>query len=69
MENVGNMLSSARENRRRQLMRMQAHRHEVLPTTVPQPSAPQRSGYTALMRSHDRVHTRHIAGKSKANGA
>lgn len=69
MERVGNILSSARENRRRQFLRMEAHSHEILPAAPPQPPAPRHGGYTALMRSHDRVHTRHIAGKSGADGA
>jgi len=68
MEKIADMLARARMNRRR---RMQ---HAVLsrePETQPQAPRHQSAhgNYAALMRSHDRMHTRHIAGKGGANGA
>ena len=67
MENPGEMMRRAAQNRRRAA--------PCSPASVPQteaPSTPQKprpspqknshANYSALMRSHDRVHTCHLGG-------
>ena len=63
MENPGEMLRRARQNKRKPAVK------PVRETAVPEKEHSVRiphsghSGYSALMRSHDRMGTRHIGGK------
>ena len=68
MERIGDMLARALENQRKQAARATAARRNALPQAQSAPASSHAS-YTALMRSHDRVHTRHIAGKGSGDGA
>ena len=65
MENPGSLLQRARSIRRfkapanpPQMQNREAHAPEAAPV-----HRSSHASYTALMRSHDRVHTRHIAVK------
>ncbi|MBQ8507333.1 MAG: hypothetical protein IJ466_07900 [Clostridia bacterium] len=59
MENPGQMLYRARQARRRKPAPQAAYREEAAARPAPQ-FVPRHSSYSALMRSHDRVNTRHI---------
>lgn len=70
MENPGMILRRAKCNRRFEAGRMQTTGPR---TAEKQPAKPQHqsnhASYTALMRRHDRVRTRHIGGQGGANDA
>ena len=68
MDRIGDMLARALENQRKQAARATAAQTNALPQAQSAPASIHAS-YTALMRSHDRVHTRHIAGKGADGGA
>lgn len=68
MGRIGDELSRALENRRRREAQQRAEREKDGGQTRSTPDA-HHAGYTALMRSHDRVHTRHVAGKGGGGGA
>lgn len=68
MDRIGDMLARALENQRKQAARAAAVQTKALARTQSAPASSHAS-YTALMRSHDRVHTRHIAGKGATGGA
>lgn len=66
MENIGELLKRARQNRQKRQAVAAMH----VQRDTPRPRYQSSHGeYTALMRSHDRVRTRHIAGKGGAGGA
>ena len=59
MENIGEMLKRARQNRQKRQAVAAMHVQRDTPRPRHQSSHGE---YTALMRSHDRVHTRHLSG-------
>lgn len=68
MENPGALLRRAEQNRRLkavlprpEMPAQEAERMAPAPRHVS-----SHASYTALMRSHDRMHTRHIAGRDGA---
>lgn len=64
MENPGELIRRAREKRKyihREAERESPPEEEKLPP-MPPPLF-RHSNYTALMRSHDRVHTRHVQNR------
>lgn len=70
MENPGEMLRRAAENRRRVAPCVQeaAPQTEAPPEAVhplPNPRRTSHVHYSALMRSHDRVHTCHLEGQGR----
>ena len=71
MENPGVLLNRAREFRHfRGISEPPAQQHAEGDVQRPAPvHQSSHASYTALMRSHDRMRTRHIAGQSKGNGA
>ena len=69
MERVSSMLARAVENRRRQQARRSAEKVRPVSTMRQDGLKPRHGEYTALMRSHDRVHSRHVSGKGGAHGA
>ena len=66
MEGPGELIRRAakREGRMARLPREQTAQAPVQEENFPPPPPPvsRHGSYTALMRSHDRVHTRHIKG-------
>ena len=68
MENPAKLLRRAQQNRRAPAIRPAAAREEVQTPPSP-PHQSSHASYSALMRSHDRVHTRHIGGQGGANRA
>lgn len=66
MENPAKLVSKARQNRRRKanLSAQPAApaQHEAKRAPVPLPDG--HANYSALMRSHDRMNSRHISGHS-----
>lgn len=71
MENPGTLLRRAQLSRRFRIANKPSTEQEKTEKT--QMSEPvhrsNHAGYTALMRSHDRMRTRHISGQSTGNGA
>ena len=67
MENPGEMLKRARQNQGRRAA--VPEREKELPRRAAAVLKSGHSGYTALMRSHDRMRTRHIGGKGSGPGA
>lgn len=71
MENPGTLLYRARLSRRFRIAEKPAEKQvssgETLPAEPPHRSS--HASYTALMRSHDRMRTRHIAGQGESGGA
>ena len=67
MENPERLIRRAAQKSRlmRPQQETQERTQEAQEDILPAPPPPTRHGtYTALMRSHDRVHTRHIPGRS-----
>ena len=65
MENPGAILQRAQQNRRQIKPILQP---EQLPKPVPKSTLASKSGhanYNALMRSHDRMNSRHISPQAK----
>ena len=58
MESAGELIRRARE-RKEVKSRPEAQPHAPEPPQLP-PFVPKNSSYSALMRSHDRVNTRHL---------
>lgn len=70
MENPGSILQRARRNRSYKLIGVPSEtRFEASIKTVRPTNSSAHADYTALMRSHDRVRTRHIRGQGGENGA
>lgn len=75
MENPGEMLRRAVRNRRRTVSRAPAPAPQSDVTaaapqqTRPAPPKASHANYSALMRSHDRVHTCHLSGQGREGGA
>ena len=69
MSNPTAVLRHARENRRRQGVQPVPIRDEGTAPTQNPPHRSSHASYSALMRSHDRVHTRHISGQTGRDGA
>ena len=61
MENIGDMLARARQNRKRRGVQPPPEKAETQALHRPQHQS-SHSSYTALMRSHDRMGTRHLKG-------
>lgn len=71
MENPGTLLQRARLNRRFRMMSCPPDVRDHM-ENKPAPEPVHRSShasYSALMRSHDRMRTRHINGQGGGNGA
>lgn len=69
MENPGKILQRARFGRHlRSMPSLPKTQEERAETTEPMHHSSHAS-YTALMRSHDRMRTRHINGQGGGNGA
>lgn len=71
MENPGSLLQRARNNRRfRAVSNSFQMREPEKKAPVSEPvHRSSHASYTALMRSHDRMRTRHIGGQGGGNGA
>ena len=63
MENPGEMLRRAREGGKR-ILKKQDHQFPVQEALPMPPPVSRHGSYTALMRSHDRVHTRHVPDRA-----
>lgn len=64
MENPGDLIRRARANRQRRAIYIAPPQAAENAPRPPQPPL-RRGSYTALMRSHDRVHTRHLGGQGQ----
>lgn len=65
MDGPGKLIQRAARRARSMPVEKQAHAGELGERTaesLPPPPVSRHGSYTALMRSHDRVHTRHLAG-------
>ena len=70
MENPGQLIRRAMLNRGMKGKQSSENAQPVTPDRPPQPQhKSSHSSYSALMRSHDRVRTRHLYGQSRAANA
>lgn len=68
MERVGEVLTRANESSKRRVARLSAAAQAV-PSKAPMEPMQHHGAYTALMRSHDRIHNKHLSGKNGMDGA